>query len=1085
MSSKAKPSQPTVKPYPTLKTIITKENDAASVSTDDRPGVWTRTLDRDIVLKDGDTVTLKNSYVKNSDQTSGFITVSADEMADLSITTGMYYTDAGCGESLFTDLPTTNWDPDTLVQPPLNAMRQTANGAARASGAFTAIPGGGMTRSSVVKNPENAPNGDKYVLCDKVDDVAQLQLELRTASALGGTAMTITMKGNPNYRPHEAPSASNEFYDYTIHIPGVTHFQPPANPSNLDNVRYLIGMKLSPVVLTQGQAEPKWLVYSAVYPNPPPGVKPGIDDHIATAEVSTDAAGVGIWKFVPNPLWKVKAGNPETVLDSWVFPPAVADTPIVFGYTTGAGLYRVCVGFWLWGVFPGKRLNGVPERDKTFPVVAKNGQTNNYGFSLNYYGRGTQGKSVRKNHKISFPSAGYKALSEPWAIQMQPYTDDFASFATGKHGPQPADNPAPLSVFPAYTERATGFAAPYPKTGSGFQLTPVWFSANVNELQATNVKVFEPFTYDATPQLTHTDGSAAGYAPFDIGAIGPTWRSGNSSAWKGYETSGFIPQNSNGQVQYGKNDGQEPPGFQQFQDQMQEPPGGYADFKFNDRQVTSLPYIPGTSVQLTPRTYTTKLLEVPGCTLPTIGGTFTYSEWAKLLTDNLNRMPKVIGGMTNNPADITQRINTPTYSQSRLLTDTVQLCYQGESFPNTNSGLPLVGLNYQSVPADPTAPNQSLYRQPYWVRTDGTEMFQFNNDIVTPGQATTTPPVKTPTPTLTTPSVTLKIPSMGSSGARWCGAEAVSFDFNEEASAFEVLQLHSNLYDAASGAIVTRQYRSNPPAEDPADITNVFGAFPSDIGGCATVSQQGGVFLTDFTPVSVWETKMNLNVNMLVSTDINSQLVNLSKGDWAAIGTAIGFDQTTTDVVNLVEGVHTTGNYIGVTAGINKAPNTATDGTGTTGGRYNNINVGWNTVSQVSTPVTIPGHPIISTELKSPFYQVEISGIGKSDIYGQDIPNALIAGVVGRYYVEGGYTESSGEGAIQYVHRGRPLLLRQLQIRILDAEGREFSASDDVIGDESAVILEINSSIDSVEYTDTPMTAEQSAAVSEAVSTPD
>ena len=1084
MSSKAKAAQPNVKQYPTVKTIITKEGDAASVSTDDRPGVWTRTLDKDIVLKDGDTVTLKSSYVKNSDQTSGFITVSAEEMADLSITTGMYYTDAGCGESLFTDLPTTNWDPDTYVQPPLNAMRWSPTGTAPASGSFTAIPGGGMTRSSVYKNPENAPNGDKYVLCDKMTEVAQLKLELRVPTAQGGAAMTITMEGNPNYRPHEPPSVSNEFYDYTIKQSGFTRFQPPANPSNLDNVRYIIGMKLSPVVLTENQEDPQWLVYSAVYPNPLPGKQPAINDHIATVQVSRDTAGIGIWEFVPNPLWTVKAGNPETVLDSWIFPPAVADTPIVFGYTAGAGLYRVCVGFWLWGVYPGKREAGTPERDKTFPVVAKNGQTNNYGFTVNYYGRGTQGKSVRKNHKISFPSAGYPALTEPWNLQMQNYTDDFASFATGKHGPQPPTNPAPLSVFPAFKETVTGFAAPYPKTDTGFRLTPVWFSANVNEIQATNVKVFEPFTYDATPQLTHTDGSAAGYAPFVIGGT-TTWSPGVASGWKGYETSGFIAQNSLGQVQYGKNDGGQPPGFQAFQNEMAEPPGGYADFKFNDRQVTSIPYIPGTSVQLTPRTYTTKLLEVPGCTLPTIGGTFTYSEWAKLLTDNLNRMPKVIGGMTNNPADITQRINTPTYSQSRLLTDTVQLCYQGESFPNTNSGLPLVGLNYQSVPTDPTAPNQSLYRQPYWVRTDGTEMFQFNNEVVTPGQVTSAAPKRAATATLTTPSITLQIPSMGSSGARWVGAEAVSFDFNEEASAFEVLQMHSNLYDAASGAVVTRQYRSNPPAEDPADITNVFGAFPSDIGGCATVSQQGGVFITDFTPTSIWEDKMNLDVNMLVSTDLNSQLVDLSKGDWAGIGTALGFDQSTTDVVNLVEGVHTTGNYIGVTAGINKSPNTSTDGTGATGGRYNNINVGWNTVSQVSTPVTIPGHPIIATQLESPFYQVEISGIGKNDIYGQDIPNALIAGVVGRYYVEGGYTESSGEGAIQYVHRGRPLLLRQLQIRILDAEGREFSASDDVIGDESAVILEINSSIDSVEYTDTPMTAEQSAAVSEAVSTPD
>jgi hypothetical protein len=46
-------------------------------------------------------------------------------------------------------------------------------------------------------------------------------------------------------------------------------------------------------------------------------------------------------------------------------------------------------------------------------------------------------------------------------------------------------------------------------------------------------------------------------------------------------------------------------------------------------------------------------------------------------------------------------------------------------------------------------------------------------------------------------------------------------------------------------------------------------------------------------------------------------------------------------------------------------------------------------------------------------------------------------------------------------------LLRELAFRILDAEGNEFGV-DGAIGIDSAVILEINSSIDSIEYTPPP-----------------
>ena len=132
MASKGKSSAPAVKAFPNLKTIISKENDLASVSSTERPGVWKRSLDQEIVLNEGDTVTMKSSYVQNTTAIEGFITIQPDEMAALSLETGMYWCDAGCGESKYIDvvpvaastgvpeiLP--NWDKNTMVQPPLNS----------------------------------------------------------------------------------------------------------------------------------------------------------------------------------------------------------------------------------------------------------------------------------------------------------------------------------------------------------------------------------------------------------------------------------------------------------------------------------------------------------------------------------------------------------------------------------------------------------------------------------------------------------------------------------------------------------------------------------------------------------------------------------------------------------------------------------------------------------------------------------------------------------------------------------------------------------------------------------------------------
>jgi hypothetical protein len=84
---------------------------------------------------------------------------------------------------------------------------------------------------------------------------------------------------------------------------------------------------------------------------------------------------------------------------------------------------------------------------------------------------------------------------------------------------------------------------------------------------------------------------------------------------------------------------------------------------------------------------------------------------------------------------------------------------------------------------------------------------------------------------------------------------------------------------------------------------------------------------------------------------------------------------------------------------------------------------------------------------------VEVNGINSNEMHGLSTSNNLISSIVGRYFAVGSYTQGSSEGSIAYTHRGEPMTIRKIGIRILASDGSELT-SDTLKGD-SAVILEI------------------------------
>ena len=90
--------------------------------------------------------------------------------------------------------------------------------------------------------------------------------------------------------------------------------------------------------------------------------------------------------------------------------------------------------------------------------------------------------------------------------------------------------------------------------------------------------------------------------------------------------------------------------------------------------------------------------------------------------------------------------------------------------------------------------------------------------------------------------------------------------------------------------------------------------------------------------------------------------------------------------------------------------------------------------------------------MTDPYFQIEISGANRQDILGAETKNNLIQSIVGKYFTNGGYTTGNPDDGFRYVHKGDPMVLKSLSVRILDSNGNLATG----LGETSAVILEVD-----------------------------
>jgi hypothetical protein len=152
----------------------------------------------------------------------------------------------------------------------------------------------------------------------------------------------------------------------------------------------------------------------------------------------------------------------------------------------------------------------------------------------------------------------------------------------------------------------------------------------------------------------------------------------------------------------------------------------------------------------------------------------------------------------------------------------------------------------------------------------------------------------------------------GENGPKWAGAESLSIIFNETSQAFEIVQMHSNLYDAESGAIITRQFRSGPKGSD----------YPQELGEFNIADQSGGVFITDWQPKDLWENRMGFSANTLVHTggDFSSSK-NFQVNSFVSPLDYPNLSDVSANKVNLVRGTNITGNFRSLTGLVDKRVN--------------------------------------------------------------------------------------------------------------------------------------------------------------------
>jgi len=912
--------------------IITllESNDVSNSKT---AGQWSNNLNENTILREGDSIFVRQSMVDTTTESSGTIDVSHDE-ADITIQFGMYLQDSGNGAQDGGDQQSIDYL--DFSQP---------------------VPTGG----------EVSPSGRNFILQNHTRGLPNTEIWYT-----GGPTGLPNESENPGTSPANDFSISfvpstgaGDWWEYVIstsaaaYAPpaGTPPFPPPSSgtgpiilPENLEGLKCIFKHGVTAIGA-------KYAYYN-VYPEgwTPASGTPVSTDHIASIAVLYDngppatARPIGYVSEAQNTIDEPNPGVPAN--RKWVFQGAVI--PVVGGTEQQfwnnvdpvtreeSSIYRVCTEFRMIVDNYADIGSGAP------PAKLPDAP---YQTALSYTTLG----QVKETVRINFSDWGNASLDSFGTGDDDDYGLFFLHIADAAQYKLP-------SLVKGGDRGKLGFG-----DSAGYSDdTQAVFWVNFQQLQDTRnplQRTLQPFIFDVHDGITAL--------PFS------TSKNGRINHSPGAAMGIYNPR-----------------------------PGGVSNAKLAPEQITdvALPLPDADGVVLTPRIFTQKI------SIPAV--TYTYEALAQELTDQFNKIPRIVPQLNNNPfpdppQTVPTALNPVGFSGSRILSSTFELGMQQTNNATVADRVPTFPSEFTWSAGNPTA---FPLKQPVWVDESGEFACQFNELSV-----------------------------QGEQNPRWIGAEALSFIYDQSSDTFQVAQAHSNMYSRLDGGIIARQFKVND-------------------GDLVTADKAGGIFLTSLEPASLFFDKMKLQPHKILVSQLTGGpfMRNLKTGTLGASATDfdqnVNLDNALTHTVTLVKGDNITGNFVGLSSKIDKRVNTGTGASLIVGGNYGAVRTEFDLDVGVDAPITIKGLAINNQIQPDPFFQVEISGMNRQDVVGAATKNNLIQTIVGKYFSNGGFTTGSVEDGWKYTHVGEPLMLRSLNVRILDSTGNVSTG----LGPNSAIILEID-----------------------------
>jgi len=261
------------------------------------------------------------------------------------------------------------------------------------------------------------------------------------------------------------------------------------------------------------------------------------------------------------------------------------------------------------------------------------------------------------------------------------------------------------------------------------------------------------------------------------------------------------------------------------------------------------------------------------------------------------------------------------------------------------------------------------------------------------------------------------------SDAVWVGTNQFALEFDANTSRYVLVDMHMPIYINGNKCVV--QMRADDGSVFPA--TGYSGISIKNITATAVST---GIVIPQFA----------LNVLGFEIGKLNPPITYVTQSVVGGIGFAPN--------LKFISGVNYTSAFNGIDVRVNKD-------LGNTGAANESTFTKVTTTSDVVNIVgdstdSIFGDNIFSTGAYTfGYYKIEINSVFKNLLIGEETIQRNIMGIVSKYYESESYTD--GTQGIPYIHKGTPVQLSQIGVRILNSN----NVVPDIIGDDNTIFLQI------------------------------